>query len=84
MNFVFTVCGDAKEESCPVWPGQPMTAHWGIVDHAEPQGNAEEFIQAFGKVFLTLERRIGLFLSLPLASLEKLSIHRLLDRIGEE
>src|SRR5690242_8103878 len=84
MDFVFTVCDNAAKEVCPVWPGQPMTAHWGVADPAEVTGTPELIERAFREAYLTLDRRIGLFLCLPLASLDKLSLQRQLERIGKE
>jgi arsenate reductase (thioredoxin) len=84
MNFVFTVCDNAAREVCPVWPGQPMTAHWGVPDPAAVAGAPEQIECAFRVAFLTLDRRISLFLSLPLASLDKLAIKNEIDRIGRE
>src|SRR5271166_6113090 len=81
MDFVFTVCDNAAAEVCPVWPGQPMTAHWGIPDPAGVKGTPEQIDRAFRDAFITLDRRIGLLLSLPLASLEGLAIQREIDRI---
>ena len=69
MDFVFTVCDNAANEQCPYWPGQPMTAHWGIPDPAAVKGTPEEIARAFRDAFVVLDRRIGLFLSLPLAPL---------------
>ena len=83
MNFVFTVCDNAAKEVCPVWPGQPMTAHWGVPDPAAVEGSPEEIERAFRDAFMTLDRRISLLLSLPLASLDKLAIKREIDRIGQ-
>ena len=83
MNFVFTVCDNAANEICPVWPGQPMTAHWGVPDPAAVTGDDETVRRAFRDAFITLERRISLFLSLPLASLDSLSINKELIRIGK-
>jgi arsenate reductase (thioredoxin) len=74
MNFVFTVCDNAAAEVCPVWPGQPMTAHWGAPDPAAVKGTPEQIERAFRDAYLLLERRISLFLSLPLSSLDKLAI----------
>jgi len=82
MNFVFTVCDNAAQEMCPVWPGQPMTAHWGVPDPAVVQGSREQVERAFHQAYLILERRISLFLSLPLASLDKLAIQKEIGRIG--
>jgi arsenate reductase (thioredoxin) len=84
MDFVFTVCDNAAKEVCPVWPGQPITAHWGVADPAQVTGTPEQIERAFREAYLTLDRRIGLFLCLPLASLDKLSIQRQLERIGKE
>jgi arsenate reductase len=84
MNFVITVCDNAAKEVCPIWPGQPMTAHWGIADPAEVKGTPEQIERAFREAFLSLDRRIGLFLCLPLASLDKLAIQADIDRIGSE
>jgi arsenate reductase len=84
MNFVFTVCDSAAREVCPVWPGQPMTAHWGVPDPAAVVGTPEQIARAFREAFLILDRRISLFLSLPLASLDELAIKNEIDRIGRE
>jgi len=84
MNFVFTVCDNAAKEVCPVWPGQPMTAHWGVRDPAGVEGTREEIERAFRDTFMILDRRISLLLCLPLASLEKLAIQQEIDRIGRE
>ncbi len=83
LDFVFTVCDNAAQETCPYWPGQPMTAHWGIPDPALAQGNPEEIARAFRDAFVILDRRIGLFLSLPLATLQKLAIQEEIDKIGK-
>jgi len=82
MNFVFTVCDNAAREVCPVWPGQPMTAHWGVPDPAAVLGTPAEVDRAFREAFMILDRRISLFLCLPLASLDKLAIKKEIDRIG--
>ncbi len=82
MNFVFTVCDNAAKEVCPVWPGQPMTAHWGVPDPAAVEGTPEQIEKAFREAFVTLDRRISLFLCLPLSSLDKLAIKKEIDRIG--
>ncbi|MFZ0980706.1 MAG: arsenate reductase ArsC [Candidatus Acidiferrales bacterium] len=82
MNFVFTVCDNAAKEVCPVWPGQPMTAHWGVPDPAVATGTPEEIERAFREAFMILDRRISLLLCLPLSSLDKLAIQREIDRIG--
>jgi arsenate reductase (thioredoxin) len=84
MDFVFTVCDNAASEVCPVWPGQPMTAHWGVPDPATVAESEEQIERAFREAFLTLDRRIGLFLSLPLSSLDQLAIKKEVDRIGNE
>jgi len=84
MDFVFTVCDNAANEVCPVWPGHPMTAHWGIPDPATVQGTPEEVEQAFRDAFLILERRISLFLNLPLADLDDLAMKQDLNRIGRQ
>jgi arsenate reductase len=84
LDFVFTVCDSAAKEVCPVWPGQPLTAHWGVPDPAAVTGTPEQIEKAFRDAFMTLDRRIGLFLCLPLASLDKLAIKREVDRIGRE
>lgn len=83
MNFVFTVCDNASSEVCPFWPGQPMTAHWGIPDPAAVNGTPEDIGRAFRDAFVVLDRRIGLFLSLPLATLQQLSLQRELESIGK-
>jgi arsenate reductase (thioredoxin) len=83
LHFVFTVCDNAAKEVCPVWPGQPMTAHWGIPDPAEVRGSAEEIERAFREAFFLLDRRISLFLSLPLGSLDRLALKKELDNIGQ-
>jgi len=82
MHFVFTVCDNAAQEMCPVWPGQPMTAHWGVPDPAVAKGTPEQIERAFRDAYLILERRISLFLCLPLSSLDKLAIQKEIDRIG--
>ena len=84
MNFVFTVCDNAAKEVCPVWPGQPMTAHWGIPDPAAVTGSPDKIERAYREAFLSLDRRIGLFLCLPLASLDELSIQKHIDQIGRQ
>jgi arsenate reductase (thioredoxin) len=82
LDFVFTVCDNAANETCPHWPGQPVTAHWGIPDPAAVKGTPQEIARAFQDAFVVLDRRIGLFVSLPLATLEQLAIKRELDKIG--
>jgi arsenate reductase len=82
LDFVFTVCDNAAKEVCPIWPGQPMTAHWGVPDPAVVEGTPEQVDRAFRDAYIMLERRISLFLSLPLSSLDKLAIKKEIDRIG--
>ena len=84
LNFVFTVCDNAAKEVCPVWPGQPMTAHWAVPDPASVAGSEEQIERAFRDAFTVLERRISLLLCLPLESLDKLAIQKEIDRIGKE
>jgi protein-tyrosine-phosphatase len=82
MDFVFTVCDKAAAEVCPVWPGQPMTAHWGVTDPVSNAGNAAMRMLAFRRAFSELENRIKIFTSLPIASLDKLKLQQALDDIG--
>jgi protein-tyrosine-phosphatase len=82
LDFVFTVCDNAANEVCPVWPGQPMTAHWGIPDPAVAEGSEDQITQAFRDAFKFLHRRIELFANLPMQSLDRLSLQRRLDEIG--
>lgn len=82
LDFVFTVCDDAAGEACPVWPGQPMTAHWGLPDPAAATGSDAEIALAFAEAYRVLNNRISLFASLPLASLSRLSLQDRLDEIG--
>ena len=84
LDFVFTVCDNAAKEVCPVWPGQPMTAHWGVADPAAVTGSEKEIERAFRDAFTTLDRRIGLFLCLPLSSIDKLKIQKEIDKIGQQ
>jgi arsenate reductase len=84
LDFVFTVCDSAAKEVCPVWPGQPMTAHWGIPDPAAVQGTPEEVAHAFREAFMILERRISLLLCLPIASLDRLALKKEIDQIGRQ
>jgi arsenate reductase (thioredoxin) len=84
MDFVFTVCDNAANEVCPVWPGQPMTAHWGVPDPAAAQGTPEQIERAFRDAFMILDRRITLFLCLPLSTLDQLAIKKEIDRIGKQ
>jgi arsenate reductase len=83
LDFVFTVCDNAAKEVCPVWPGQPVTAHWGIADPAAVQGSKAEVERAFREAFFILDRRISLFLCLPLKSLDSLALKKELDSIGQ-
>ena len=83
LDFVFTVCDRAAAESCPLWPGQPMTAHWGVEDPAAAQGSEEQRRRVFRKVAVELETRIKLFTSLPFEALDRLSLKRRLDEIGK-
>ena len=82
LDFVFTVCDNAAGEACPVWPGQPMTAHWGIPDPAEAKGNPAEVALAFKDAYRMLHQRIGVFTALPLRSLDKISLQSKLREIG--
>ena len=82
MDFVFTVCDNAANEACPFWPGQPMTAHWGMPDPAAVKGSPEEIDRAFRDAFVVLDRRIGLFLSLPFVTLQQLAIQKEIESIG--
>jgi arsenate reductase len=84
LDFVFTVCDNAGKEICPIWPGQPLTAHWGVPDPAAVSGTANDVERAYRDAFMTLERRIGLFLSLPLASIDKLAIEKEIGNIGRQ
>ena len=84
IDFIFTVCDNAANEVCPIWPGHPTTAHWGIPDPAAVQGTHEEKARAFCDAFTVLDRRISLFLSLPLSTLESLAIQKELDNIGKQ
>lgn len=84
MDFVFTVCDSAAEEACPIWPGQPMTAHWGVPDPAAVGGTDAEKHFAFADTYRMLTNRISIFTSLPLASLDRLALKRRLDEIGRE
>jgi arsenate reductase len=82
MDFVFTVCDNAAKEVCPIWPGHPMTAHWGVPDPAAVEGSAQEVVRAYRVAFSILERRIGLFLSLPLATIDRLALKQEVEKIG--
>ena len=83
LDFVFTVCDDAAAEECPYWPGQPMTAHWGLPDPAAAEGSEAEKHLAFAEAFRMLSNRIGIFVALPMQSLDKLSLQKRLDEIGK-
>ncbi len=82
MDFVFTVCDQAAAETCPIWPGQPMTAHWGVPDPAAVEGSDAEKITAFRDAFSRLDARIKLFVSLPFDKLERMALKREVDKIG--
>ncbi len=82
LDFVFTVCDNAANEVCPIWPGQPMTAHWGVPDPAAVHGTGQEVERAFHSAYLMLERRIALFLCLPFEKLDKLALKKKLEDIG--
>jgi arsenate reductase len=82
LDFVFTVCGNAARERCPHWPGQPMTAHWGVDDPVEVVGTNEEQLRAFNRALRELDARIKLFVSLPIESLDRLALQERLDGIG--
>jgi arsenate reductase len=84
LDFVFTVCDNAAKEVCPIWPGQPMTAHWGVPDPTAARGSSQEVERAYCEAFTILDRRIGLLLSLPLASLDKLALKKEVDQIGQQ
>jgi protein-tyrosine-phosphatase len=82
MDFVFTVCDNAAAEVCPAWPGQPMSAHWGFRDPAAFEGSPAEVAAVFAEVYGQIERRIDIFVNLPMASLDKLTLQKRLDEIG--
>jgi arsenate reductase (thioredoxin) len=82
LDFVFTVCDNAAGETCPIWPGQPITAHWGLPDPAEAKGNSAEVALAFKDTYRMLNQRIGIFVSLPLRPLDQLSLQKTLREIG--
>jgi arsenate reductase len=84
MDFVFSVCDNAANEICPFLPGQPQTAHWGVPDPAAVRGTQDEIKRAYRDAFMTLERRISLFLCLPLASIDKMAIKKEIDKIGQQ
>jgi arsenate reductase len=83
LDFVFTVCDSAANEICPLWPGQPVTAHWGLPDPAAVQGSDADKAKAFRDTFIALDRRIGLFTSLPIAGLDQLALKREVEEIGK-
>ncbi len=83
LDFVITVCDNAAKEVCPVWPGQPISAHWGVPDPAAVTGSATDLERAFRDAFFMLERRISLLLSLPIASLDRLALKKQLNDIGQ-
>ncbi len=84
IDFIFTVCDNAANEVCPIWPGHPITAHWGVPDPAAVHGTPEEIARAYRNAFSILDRRIGLFLALPIATLDRLAVQRELDKIGKQ
>jgi arsenate reductase len=84
LNFVFTVCDNAAKEVCPIWPGQPMTAHWGVPDPAAVAGTPEQIEKAFRETYMILDRRISLFLCLPFSSLDKMALKKEIDNIGHQ
>jgi arsenate reductase len=84
LDFVFTVCDNTAKEVCPIWPGQPMTAHWGVPDPPAAKGTEQEIQRAFRDAFFMLDRRISLFLNLPIAALDRLAIKKEIDSIGRQ
>lgn len=82
MDFVFTVCDNARNEVCPIWPGHPITAHWGVADPTAAKGSGEEIARAFRDALSILDRRLGLFLSLPLSTLGQMALQKEIDSIG--
>jgi arsenate reductase len=84
LDFVFTVCDNAANEVCPVWPGQPMTAHWGVPDPAAVSGDARTIERAFKDAYQVLQRRIELFANLPVKSLDRISLKKRIDEIGKD
>jgi arsenate reductase (thioredoxin) len=84
LDFIFTVCDNAAKEVCPIWPGHPMTAHWGVADPAAVHGSPREVERAYREAFSILERRIELFLALPLASIDKLALKKEVEKIGQQ
>ena len=84
LDFIFTVCDNAANEVCPIWPGHPITAHWGVPDPAAVTGSPEQIAKAYRDAFFALDRRISLFLNLPLTSIDHLSLKSELDNIGHQ
>ena len=84
MDFVFTVCDNAAGEVCPIWPGQPVSAHWGFEDPAAATGSEAERLAVFADVFRQIDRRVAAFAALPIASLDRLALKREVDRLGQE
>ena len=84
MDFIFTVCDNAANEVCPIWPGHPMTAHWGVPDPAAVTGTPAQIARAFRDAYCLLDRRIQLFVSLPFSTLDRMATKREIDRIGHE
>ncbi|MEX0387043.1 arsenate reductase ArsC [Spiribacter onubensis] len=84
MDFIFTVCDRAAAEPCPVWPGQPMTAHWGLPDPAAAEGSEEERLRVFRETAIALRSRVGLFINLPMTSLDRLKLQKAIDDIGQQ
>jgi len=84
LDFIFTVCDNAAGEVCPIWPGQPMTAHWGVSDPAAVEGTEAQRRAAFAETFRLLSNRIGIFINLPIASLDRIALERRLGEIGED
>jgi arsenate reductase len=84
LSFVFTVCDSAANEPCPLWPGQPMTAHWGVPDPAAVHGTADEVQRAYSTAFSALDRRISLFLSLPLETLDAFALQKAIQNVGNQ
>lgn len=82
LDFVFTVCDNAANEVCPIWPGQPMSAHWGVPDPAAAEGSEAVIAQAFADAYRMLQNRISVFVNLPMASIDRLSLQKRLDEIG--
>lgn len=83
MDFVFTVCDQAAAETCPIWPGQPMTAHWGVADPVKAEGNEAELRLAFAEAYRMLRNRISIFVNLPISTLDKYALQKELDSIGK-